>query len=64
MISYKYGEKDKTLHVKIYVLIEHVPQKPSEEELRKVLPKILKDFANMVEQGKIKILDSDEWGIW
>lgn len=64
MISYIYDEKDKTLHVKIYLLIEHVPQKPSEEELRKVLPKILKDFGNMIETGKIKILDRDEWGLW
>ncbi|AOS58412.1 conserved lipothrix- and rudiviral protein [Sulfolobus islandicus filamentous virus 2] len=64
MISYIYDEKDKTLHVKIHLLIEHVPQKPSEEELRKVLPKILKDFGNMIETGKIKILDRDEWGLW
>ncbi|WP_343914943.1 hypothetical protein, partial [Aquimarina litoralis] len=61
---YQYDEKDKTLHVKIYLLIEQVPNKPTEEQLRKVLPKILRDYANMIENGKIKIIDSNEWGTW
>lgn len=48
MIFYQYDEKDKTLHVKIYLLIEQVPNKPTEEQLRKVLPKILRDYANLL----------------
>ncbi|CAC87305.1 hypothetical protein [Sulfolobus islandicus rod-shaped virus 2] len=64
MISYYYDEKDKTLHIKIHILIEQVPNKPTEEELRKVLPKILKDYGNMIENKKEKIIDSKEWGLW
>lgn len=64
MVSYKYDEKNKMLHVKIYLPIQDVPQKPSEEELRKVLPKILKHYATMVEEGKVKFMDTDEWDLW
>ncbi|CAC93977.1 hypothetical protein SIRV1gp22 [Sulfolobus islandicus rod-shaped virus 1] len=64
MITYYYDEKNKELHIKIYILIDQVPNKPTEEELKKVLPKILKDYANMIENGKMKLIDSKEWGIW
>lgn len=64
MITYIYDEKEKSLHVKIYLLIEHVTYEPSEEELKKVLPQILKDYADIIEKGKGKIINGKEWGIW
>ncbi|ACB37291.1 hypothetical protein AFV9_gp57 [Betalipothrixvirus uzonense] len=64
MISYQYDDKNKILHIKIYLLIEQVPKKPTQNELKKVLPKILKDYANMIEKGEVKIMDSNEWGLW
>ncbi|ACB37238.1 hypothetical protein AFV9_gp04 [Betalipothrixvirus uzonense] len=64
MITYQYDEKNKLLHIKIYIAVDEVPQEPTEEQLRKALSKMLIDYAKMVEEGKIKILNSKKWGIW
>lgn len=64
MIIYEYDEKSKTLRIEIRFTIEGVPQKPSEEDLREMIPVIFEYFGDKVKNGKVKIVEKEKLGVW
>lgn len=63
MIFYRYDEKDKTLNIKITILIDNFPRKPNEEELREILPEILERYVNRVKNKSERIYDNNKWNL-